>query len=127
MLAGCSRTGLDVPHIETEDDLPADAASRVPDPAPSSSGGGEDSSSDAADDADDGGGQFFTTQTPDAARHGPRDGRDGGGCGPGTCAGCCTEDGVCQSGFSTAACGNSGQLCLECGPELSCNVQGICS
>jgi hypothetical protein len=123
ILAGCSRTGLDVPRDETDEDLAADATSRVPDP-----GADGDSASEAEGDIDDGGGQFFMTQTPDANRHARGDGEGSAAdCGPENCAGCCTEDGVCQSGLSLGACGNHGELCVECGPELSCNFQGTCA
>lgn len=49
-------------------------------------------------------------------------GTDGGGCGPGNCAGCCTAAGGCLGGASNTACGLGGNACLDC-----TSVGAICS
>ena len=42
-----------------------------------------------------------------------------GGCGPGNCNGCCSNN-KCYSGTSNATCGNSGLQCLTCGTGQTC-------
>lgn len=36
--------------------------------------------------------------------------------------GCCTSDGECISGATTAACGTSGRLCMQCGVGQTCRA-----
>lgn len=50
------------------------------------------------------------------------------GCGPGTCKGCCTADGVCDIGNLTSSCGAAGAQCAACPSAASgqfCN-NGFC-
>lgn len=37
-----------------------------------------------------------------------------GGCGPGSCTGCCTSSGQCVSGIEPGACGSVGLTCMNC-------------
>ncbi|MDP3238367.1 MAG: hypothetical protein Q8N26_36575 [Myxococcales bacterium] len=37
-----------------------------------------------------------------------------GGCGPGSCTGCCTSSGECVSGIEPASCGSVGMACMNC-------------
>ena len=43
------------------------------------------------------------------------------GCTPDACMGCCDKKGVCQTGFSTTACGRGGTTCVECGAGSFCS------
>lgn len=43
-----------------------------------------------------------------------------GGCNAKSCSGCCTAQGVCETGQSANACGQSGQQCTTCGSGMSC-------
>ena len=47
-----------------------------------------------------------------------------GACLPTTCNGCCDAQGVCQSGLTSAACGQVGQSCVDC-QGAACN-NGSC-
>lgn len=47
-------------------------------------------------------------------------------CSPATCAsGCCSSDGQCLPGSTTAACGTAGKACAACQSTQSCNL-GVC-
>jgi hypothetical protein len=46
-------------------------------------------------------------------------------CSPATCAGCCTTDGLCETGDTTWACGYSGGTCSACGANQQCTA-GAC-
>jgi hypothetical protein len=50
---------------------------------------------------------------------------DAGACGPETCGGCCDQNGNCQPGDLTNACGFGGNACAFCPPNFSC-PQGFC-
>lgn len=44
-------------------------------------------------------------------------------CGPTNCNGCCSSDGLCQSGDTTAACGASGAACTACASTQICALR----
>lgn len=46
-------------------------------------------------------------------------------CNAGTCDGCCTESGACESGTDRAACGFGGGLCRSCAATDVC-TSGVC-
>jgi hypothetical protein len=51
---------------------------------------------------------------------------DGPSCGPGSCAGCCTTEGLCAAGGLDDACGTAGAACLGCTVSgLACTA-GTC-
>ena len=45
-------------------------------------------------------------------------------CGPDTCEGCCSADGICRTGTVTEACGVGGAVGTSCGTEACLN--GVC-
>ena len=47
-------------------------------------------------------------------------------CSPATCNGCCTASGLCQRGNTDLACGQSGQLCTNCGDFAEQCIVSIC-
>ncbi len=51
---------------------------------------------------------------------------DQGSCSPASCAGCCTEEGVCMLGMSSDLCGADGATCTACGDSQAC-VSGQCT
>lgn len=54
------------------------------------------------------------------------DGKCAQTCGPDTCGGCCTDDGLCKTGDSSKLCGLFGIDCNDCGePPQGC-VGGVC-
>jgi hypothetical protein len=114
---GCSRTGLDDVAL-----LPLPAGS----PSPDGSSSGDDAPSAPSSGND--GGEFFAKGDADDASELSGDGADGQSletCAA-TCAGCCTATGACLSGVDTSECGNGGQECMECQPELACSPAGVC-
>lgn len=50
----------------------------------------------------------------------------GDACRNGTCQGCCTTDGRCESGTSQLACGTRGDLCAQCNLGTTCTF-GMCT
>ncbi|MGO9836139.1 MAG: hypothetical protein ACLP1X_18205 [Polyangiaceae bacterium] len=68
------------------------------------------------------------TRTGETCRVGQTPALDAGVCGPScaTCAGCCDENGVCNSGALDATCGTGGALCANCTTSgLTCGG-GVC-
>jgi len=112
---GCSRTGLDDVALRPE---PTGS------PSPDGSSSGDDAPSSGSE-----GGEFFGKGDADDASELAGDGADGQSlletCAA-TCAGCCTAAGACLSGIDTTECGNGGQECMECQPELACSPAGVC-
>ncbi|PZR12280.1 MAG: hypothetical protein DI536_15360 [Archangium gephyra] len=51
---------------------------------------------------------------------------DGGACGPGNCAGCCSQSGACVLQQSANRCGTNGDRCEVCPGGNSCNA-GVCT
>jgi hypothetical protein len=45
-------------------------------------------------------------------------------CGPSTCSGCCRSNGSCVApeNETAAFCGNGGDLCIACPPEIACDL-----
>jgi hypothetical protein len=145
VVPGCGRTGLDDPIGLGPGNLGGSADDAGDDALPSSSGGGGNSSggesSSGGGVATPGSGPVPTTPSDagdpfglhvlDAGAAGPAPAIDAQGpgkpvCGPGDCAGCCADDGTCESGQATSSCGHDGQPCRECEAERSCNERGVC-
>ena len=115
---GCSRTGLDDVALRPE---PTGS------PSPDGSSSGDDATSAPSSGND--GGEFFAKGDADDASEleggQSADGQSLETCAA-TCAGCCTATGACLSGVDTSECGNGGQECTECQPELACSPAGVC-
>lgn len=59
------------------------------------------------------------------AEAGKTDGGDSGPCSPSTCpTGCCTAEGVCQSGIGDEACGTHGGACVNCELDGGTSCEG---
>jgi hypothetical protein len=117
--AGCGRSDLLAAYEATP---PANDAT-TGDREAGQSDGAPDAREDGAIDASSSDGSTFDAAGDAGADANPTELPDGA-CGPGTCDGCCRDDGSCvvRRAASAAFCGSGGLGCISCPPGIACGV-----